>query len=393
VVLYPVDARGLMAQAPVGNASMASPGGAAIFSGQAILQSAQQLGGEDETLYRLAKETGGKALVNTNDLTIGLREAQKDLSSYYILGYYSSNTEPDGKFRRMKIDVARKLAASLEYRKGFFASKVFSNMTAADRERQLEEALSLGDPMTDIGVALEVDYFRVEGNRYFVPVSVKIPGSAIEVPEGGTRLDFIAQVKNATGAIAATVRDNIQIKLPADAAAQLANRTIHYDTALLLAPGPYTLRFVTRENVSGKMGTFETSFFVPDLATEVDYLPISSVVLSSHREAVRATSTKHPLIHDGEKLIPSITRVFRKDQNLYLYLEKYSAAPATVRVGFYRGKVKAFESEPLDASSGTVKISLPLEVLQPGRYTCQVSVVAPAAQKFAFWRAPVAILP
>jgi hypothetical protein len=417
VVFYPVDARGLTAQAPMGNASSASPGGIGLYSGDAARQTAIQLGGEDETLYRLAKETGGKALVDTNDLTLGLREAQKDLSSYYILGYYSSNAEPDGKYRRIKVDVSRKLAASLDYRNGYFASKEFKQFTAADRERQLEEALLLGDPITDIGVAIEVDYFQTERNRYFVPVAVKIPGSAIEFPEGGggTRLDFIAQVKNVTGAVAATVRDNIEIKLPAEAAAQLANRTVHYDTAFLLAPGPYTLKFVTRENVTGKMGTFETAFFVPDLATEVDYLPISSVVLSNRREKIteavgtgkkdRGRPAQHPLVQDGEKVIPSVTRVFRKDQQMYVYLESYRPAPGTpqpvtVRVGFYRGKVKAFESEPLQVTGALtplskvpVTLSVPLANLQPGRYTCQVSVLAPTAQKFAFWRAPIVLLP
>ena len=390
VVIYTVDARGLAAQAPIGNASVASPGGIGIFSGQAILQSQQQRGGEDETLYRLAKETGGKSLLNTNDLAVGLREAQKDLSSYYILGFYSSNTEPDGKFRRIKVEVSRKLAASLDYRNGYFAPKQFSHMTAADRERQLEEALVLGDPMMDIRVALEVDYFQTSGNRYFVPVAVKIPGSAIEfsADQASSRVDFVVQVKNVTGAVAATVRDNLEIKFQPE----LSNRAVHYDTALLLAPGPYTLKFVARENVTGKMGTFETTFFVPDLATEVDYLPISSVVLSNHRENVTATPAKHPLVQDGEKLVPSVTRVFRPDQQMHVYLEKYHPAAATIRVGFYRGKVKAFESEPMEITDSAVRLSLGLGTLQPGRYTCQVSVLAPGAQRFAFWRAPVAIL-
>ena len=90
---------------------------------------------------------------------------------------------------------------------------------------------------------------------------------------------------------------------------------------------------------------------------------------------------------------------------MYVYLESYQPAagtpqPVTVRVGFYRGKVKAFESEPLQVTSGfnprtkiPVKLSVPLAALQPGRYTCQVSVLAPAAQKFAFWRAPIVLLP
>jgi hypothetical protein len=363
-------------------------------------------------------ETGGRALVDTNDLSIGLRQAQQDLSSYYILGYYSDNAEPDGKYRRIKVELDRKLAASVDFRNGYFAEKTFAHFTAADRERQLEEALLLGDPITDIGVALEVGYFRIERNRYFVPLAVKIPGSAIEFPEGGGAafLDFVAQVKNATGAVAATARDNIELRLPAESAAELANRTVHYDTAFVLAPGPYTLKVVTRENVTGTMGTFETGFFVPDLDTELDYLPISSVLLSNHRENVaamapsgknnRRKTERNPLVQDGEKLIPSVTRVFRTDQQMYVYLEAYrqaaaAALPVTVRVGFYRGKVKAFESEPVeltgsfDTATGAVQVKLgvPLASLQPGKYTCQVSVLAPMDQKFAFWRAPMVVLP
>jgi hypothetical protein len=115
---------------------------------------------------------------------------------------------------------------------------------------------------------------------------------------------------------------------------------------------------------------------------------------------------QHPLIQDGQKLIPSVTRVFRKGQNLYVYLEAYepsadTAQPVMARVSFYRGKTKAFETEPLQVSDGLnpktkalpLKFSVPLEKLQPGRYTCQVSVLDPTAQKFAFWRAPMVLLP
>jgi hypothetical protein len=71
------------------------------------------------------------------------------------------------------------------------------------------------------------------------------------------------------------------------------------------------------------------------------------------------------------------------------------------RVSFYRGTVKAFETEPLEVTDGLnpktkavpLRFSVPLEKLQPGRYTCQVSVLDPTARKFAFWRAPMVLLP
>jgi hypothetical protein len=164
------------------------------------------------------------------------------------------------------------------------------------------------------------------------------------------------------------------------------------------------------------MGTFETKFVVPDLTADQKYLPISSVVLSNQREKLDAAIAsaekdkkilaEHPLIQDGQKLIPSVTRVFRRDQNLYIYLEAYQPAaettqPVMAQVSFYRCKVKAFETDPLEVSEGLnpktkavpMKFSVPLAKLQPGRYTCQVSVMDPAAQKFAFWRAPMVLLP
>ena len=115
---------------------------------------------------------------------------------------------------------------------------------------------------------------------------------------------------------------------------------------------------------------------------------------------------EHPLIQDGQKLVPSVTRVFRTDQEMYVYLEAYQPAAQKTElmaatVSFYRGKVKAFETEPLQVADGLnpktkalpLRFSVPLAKLPPGRYTCQVSVLDPTAQKFAFWRAPMVLLP
>src|ERR1019366_10821485 len=147
-----------------------------------------------------------------------------------------------------------------------------------------------------------------------------------------------------------------------------------------------------RDNVTGKMGTFETAFTVPDLATEQKWLPISSVVLSNQIEPRTAalasgdqdkkTLADHPLIQDGQKLVPSVTRAFRKDQNLYVYLEAYEsgtekAQPVMATVTFYKGKQKAFETQPLIAKDGfkaksmavPVKLTVPLGALLAGKYT------------------------
>jgi len=434
VSFYPVDARGLVAQSPVGNASAAAAGGNAAgvgggsrgsggnFSGAGASARQSSFQQSQDTLYALANDTGGKLFVDDSDLSAGIVQAQKDISSYYILGYYTNNTAMDGKFRRIKVNVNSGVqVAKLDYRTGYFADKQFKKFDSSDRERQLQEALMLGDPITDLSLALETDYFRMASDRYYVPVSVKLPGSDLELAKTHgdaetTRLDFIGEVRDSKNQVAASARDFIPVTLKGETAAQLAKRTIAYDVGFVLSPGTYTVKFLARENVTGKMGTFEAKFTVPDLSVDHSYLPISSVILSNQMEKTASEVggarmnmrlfNFNPLIENGEKLIPSVTRVFRKDQNMYVFLQAYEPSakttePVVANLSFYRGKVKAFESQPLEVSAGLnpntkavpVRFVIPLSKLEPGRYTCQVSVLEPDVQRFAFWRAPVTLLP
>lgn len=322
VAFYPVDARGLVASAPIGDATQGSPGGRGMYSGDSQRSARNSLQAQQESLVTLAADTGGKALIDQNDLALGIVQAQKDMGSYYILGYNSSNPALDGRYRRIKVQVAKNLNAKLNYRSGYFASKEFRQFNSSDRERQLQEALMLGDPFTDLYLALEVNYFRQARDRYFVPVAVKIPGKDIELARKGgtesTRLDFIGEVRDSNNGLQATVRDNITVKLKGEQAGQLSNRNLQYDTGFTLKPGKYTLKFLARENETGKMGTFETTFTIPDLTAESRYLPISSVVLSNQREkmsdalAVAEKNKKllaaNPLVSNNEKLVPSVTQ-------------------------------------------------------------------------------------
>jgi VWFA-related protein len=423
VSFYPIDARGLVASAPLGDATRAAQGGQSSLSGSGARSRQNSFQRQQETLYTLAADTGGRALLDNNDLAMGIQQAQKDISSYYVIGYYSTNEKPDGRFRKIKLTPAPGLSAKigkLDYRQGYFASKEFKQFTSSDKERQLQEALLLGDPMTDLSIALEVDYFRRARDRYFVPVTVKIPGSEFELAKHGgaesTKIDFIGEVKDAKGQVQANVRDFTEVKLKGETVGQLAKHNLAYNTGFSLAPGTYILKFLARENQTGKMGTFETKFVIPDLTAEQKRLPLSAVVLSNQRQDLtgaianaerdRRMWNADPLVQQNKRLIPSVTRVFRKDQDLYVYLEAYEPAadktqPIVATVSFYRGKVKAFETDPLEVTDGLnpiskavpLKFSVPLGKLQPGKYECQVSVLDPTAQKFNFWRAPVMVLP
>jgi hypothetical protein len=227
---------------------------------------------------------------------MGIVQAQKDISSYYIIGYYSANEALDGRFRRIKIalkDKARRRSvAKLDYRQGYYASKEFGKLNTTDKERQLAEALMLGDPVTDIDIAVEIDYFRLARDRYFVPVVAKIPGSELELAQARRRRIHAHRFYRPGEGLGRQDRAErarlADVKLKGQTAADLAKHPLEYDTGFTLAPGKYNLKFLARENETGKMGTYEINFVIPDLTTDQKLLPISSVILSSQRIALDA---------------------------------------------------------------------------------------------------------
>ncbi len=417
VAFYPIDARGLVAMAPAGDATQASPKGTGVFTGAAQTSARSSFHDSQDTIYTLAADTGGKALLDSNDLTLGIKAVQTDVSSYYVLGYYSANPAQDGKYRHVTVKVASlPESAKLDYRRGYYAGKVWGKMNTSDKERQLEDALTLDDPFTQLPLAMEVDYFQTGRDKYFVPITVRLSGSALDLsPKSTTDLDFIGQIRDLHGKLLGGVRDEIKLKLTDENAAQLAQRHVEYDTGVTLPPGDYNLRFLARENQNGKMGTFEMKFNVPDLSKQSSSVRMSSVVWSNQREPLSASIgtagankkllSEHPLVDNGTKLIPDITRVFRKNQKLYVYFEVYDpgtiASPSvSAELMMFRGKSKAFESAPVRVTkpkSGrpntlAFEFQMPLANIPPGQYTCQVSVIDEQARKFGFARAPLVVL-
>jgi hypothetical protein len=328
----------------------------------------------------------------------------------------------DGKYRRVQVKFTHQLDAKLDYRSGYFGQKEFRKFTETDKEDQLQQALMLGDPMTDLSLNGEIDYFRLARDRYFIPFSVKIPGSEIAMAKSKgaavTQFDFIGQVRDEHSKLVGVVRDYIRIKLGEQTAAELSSRPIIYDTGFTLPPGKYSLKFLARENETGKMGTYETPFIVPDLAPDQAALKTSSVVWSNQLQPLDSSLASadnkkkliesDPLVQDGSKLVPSITHVFRKDQNLYVYLEVYDPGlndgrkpSVAATLSFYRGKTRSFESQPvrLDGfipkrgQTLPVRIQAPLGQLAAGRYTCQVNLIDENGRHFAFKRTDIVVLP
>ena len=417
VAMYPIDARGLVASAPLGDATKGSPGGVAMYNGGSAMAAANNFARSQDTMYTLAADTGGKALLDFNDLELGIIHAQEAISSYYIIGYVSTKTALDGKFRRVKITYNGDPSAKVEYRQGYFAGKEFSKFTTSDKERQLEDALMLGDPITELTIAMEADFFQLNNAEYYVPVAMKIPGSELTLAKKGgaerTSIDFIGEIKDEYGTTITNVRDTVNIPLKEQTAQELGKHPILYDTGFTLLPGPYTIKVLARDNETGRIGTYMMKIVVPNLNKEQKRIPISSVVIGSqfiafNQALYNAAKDKgkseviSPLVQDGQKLLPSVTRVFSRTKDMYVYLQAYEPTATTTQplvafVTFYRGQSKAFETPPIQVSEALanklktmpMKFSIPLAKLTPGRYNCQVTILDPTGAKAAFWQAPI----
>ncbi len=423
VSFWPIDARGLVADAPLGDATQGSPGNASMYTGTASMAVQNNFQQSQDTLFALAGDTGGKALFDNNDLTRGIAQAQHAISDYYLLEYYTSNPALDGRFRRIQVTVNDRTDAKIDFRRGYYAGKEFAKFNTADKERQLEDALMLEDPITELTIAMEINYFQLNRAEYFVPIMVKIPGRELALAKRRgaehTLIDFVGEVKDEYGGTTVTnLRDNVNIKLSDATAAQLAHSPIEYDAGFTLLPGKYSIKFLARDDETGRIGTYQASFVIPNLNKEIKRVPISSVVLSSQRVDSRdalynAASAKaqakaaavNPLVTDGKKLIPSVTRVFSKNRAIFVYLQGYEqpagAKPLVAFVSLYQKGSRVFETQPIAVtpqSSTTIEpVPLSFDIspasLPAGKYDCQVSVLDPTGQKSSFWRGPLLIAP
>ncbi len=445
VAIYAVDSRGLEAMPPGGLATAASLRGQAAYSGAAVQSTLDANFASQETLVTLANDTGGKAFLDSNDFSKAYAKVQSDSESYYVLGYRSSNPARDGRFRHIQVKLNRS-GDKLEYRAGYYGPRDFQHSTKEDREQQLQSELQSDLPDTDLPVYLTAGYFRTAENKYYVPVSLVVPASALTVQRDKDKasLDVIGVVRekntrfpvgtlrdtirltqeqtalaSASGSAAGTLSPALAAIAPAAGSSGAAlppsapsaarpRQNVQYNTGFLLPPGTYHLKFVMRENQNGMLGSFESDLTVPDLHKEK--IKLSSLILSSQKAPVARKPQPSPLVRDGQEIIPNLAHVFTTAQTATFFYEVYDPAHQAAdknsirlltSIAFFRGRVKVYETPLVETTALNVperraasfELEVPLDKLQPGWYTCQVNVVDDAGGTFAFPRVQLLVRP
>jgi len=411
LAIYSVDTRGLQAISPLGDASTGSLRGAGAYNGGALTNNMNANFASQEVMATLSNDTGGKAFFDSNDFAPAFAQVQRDTSAYYAIGFHSANPARDGKYRKLTIKINRP-GVKLEYRPGYYAPADFKHSGKEDRERELEEQLASDLPATDVAVYMDAMYFRLDENRFYVPVSLIVPGSQIPFVKGGDKdkatLDIIGTVIDEVKRPIGHARETVKLNL--DPALNARQKNIEYTTSFNLPPGKYQMKFVVRENQTGLMGSFVADITLPDLRKAP--LKLSSIVLASARQPSKQQS---PLVRNGEEYVPNISHVFRQDQHLYLLYEIYSPsrekpaenAPKGTKSGInllsslelIQGSTKVYETPLVQArqvnvegrDAVAIELDVPLAGLKPGPYLCQLNVIDDAGGSFAFPRFAVLV--
>ncbi|MBZ5498730.1 MAG: VWA domain-containing protein [Acidobacteriia bacterium] len=343
--IYTVDSRGLVALPPGGGASARSAGGRGMFSGAAMMRQRSNLSSSQETLTTLAHDTGGQAFTDSNDLSLAIKQVQNDTHIYYVVGYFSTNAKEDGKYRKIRVEVTRP-DLRVEHRPGYFASKAFGQLTQQERDLQLQQAMNVDRPFADVPVILQADYFRKDNSTTLVPISIELDGDGLKFEDKGAnkegKFEFVAQVADLKGRVTGVARDAVQVRLPAEKAERIKSGGIFYSTGFQLRPGDYRLKFLVRDNGTGKLGGFEQPISVPTL--DLKKLDTSSIVLGSQLMSARGdagSGVAHqgmmrrfqelgiaydPLVIGNRKVVPSIGNVFLNRQTVYIFFQVYGAA-------------------------------------------------------------------
>jgi hypothetical protein len=268
-----------------------------------------------------------------------------------------------------------------------------------------------------MAVYMDAMYFRLDANRFYMPVSLVVPGSQIPFVKGPrlasqdkdkATLDIIGAVIDENKRPVGRVRETVKLNL--DPSLQARQKNIQYTTSFNLPPGKYQIKFVVRENQTGRMGSFIADVTLPDLKKAP--LKLSSILLASQREP---SKKDEPLVRNGQEYVPNISHVFRQDQHLFLLYEIYDPArekaaqdlPKGTKPGInllsslelIQGSTKVYETPVVQAKAINVagrdavaiELDVPLDKLKPGQYVCQLNVIDDAAGSFAFPRFAVLV--
>jgi hypothetical protein len=282
--MYFLDTRGLSGMPLFATAEF----GPAIDSqdiGSAFMEDLEASEGAES----LAADTGGFTVKNTNDLATGIKRIADETQSYYLIGYNSTNTARDGRFRKISVKVAGK-NLRVRARKGYYAPL---DGPAKDKDKkpgvdpQIQAALDSPYPQDQVPLRMTA-YVMGESllgkASVVVAADVDIRAFGFEDKEGrlSDTLEYLMVVAHRESGEFFRYDQKVEMKLRPETRARLDKSWFGIVKDFELAPGGYQAKIVVRDKNKRHVGTLVHEFEVPDLTQFRVSTPILSDVVQPY---------------------------------------------------------------------------------------------------------------
>ena len=238
---------------------------------------------------------------------------------------------------------------------------------------------------------IRTDFVRITEDSVLTPITLQVANRDLqfENKEGVMHavLDIFGQITSLGGRIVSTFEDAVALDVPENDFQRYVDRKSVYQKVLSLRPGRYKLSAVVKDDISGHMGSIEIGIQVPRIDEE--QLASSSLILADLIQPLPTAQVgTGPFVIGGTKVRPSVNQQFTRDQNLGIYMQVYNLGldpqtrlpVADIQYEIVKdGKALLNQTEQAAAIGHasqqiTLQKTLPLRMLQPGKYTVQIKV-------------------
>lgn len=363
-----------------------------VESGLALLEKSEDAlrFAAESGLGRLADQTGGFLIRDTNDLSVGLAQIDEELSAYYLLSYSPKNQTYDGRFRTISIKL-RSPHARLQARQGYLALKTEASVPALDYEAPALARLDAGGTLpTQVPLRLGGLQFPVEAGLSVVPVVIEIPAGALAFradKKAGTFLqDFtiVALIRDGAGEVVAKMSQRYPLTGPLARLEEARKAEVHFYRETRLPPGSYRLEAVAYDALADAAGGVRASLEIPAAAS--GRLRASSLIVVRNAQKVPAgvASDPGPLQYHDVLLYPNLDRPMRREAGevLTFFLTAWPSLErpgVSAQVEVVRDGKKVAATPParmLPDPDGRIQLasSVPMGSFTPGAYELRVTL-------------------
>jgi VWFA-related protein len=344
-----------------------------------------------DSLRIVSEQTGGFAIVEKNDLNSSFERIVQDNSSYYVLGYYSTNDKRDGKFRKVQVRVSRP-GVRVQARDGYTAprGKPAGSPSAASLQvaPEIREALANPMPTSGVGLTIFAAPFSGPASKSSVALVVEVDPRSLKFVERNGRLSEGLEVHVLAFDQNGKMQDGGRTNAPMELSARTADvvKTIGFRVTrrLALPPGRYLIRVAARESNGGAIGTVAQTIDVPDFTKRA--LNLSGIAFTSESAALIPTANTDPELKDVLPAPATAIRTFPRSDTLSIFAEVYdnqSSTPHRVAIAstvladdghviFTASDERA--SSDLQGKKGGYgyQQTIPLAQFPPGRYVLRI---------------------